>query len=302
MSMKEDIQKLKQEKNAIVLAHYYVEGDVQDVADFVGDSFALAKKAKETDAQIIVFAGVRFMGESAKILNPDKKVLMPDMNADCPMAHMAVVSNIRKMREEVDDLAVVCYVNSTAELKTLSDVCVTSSNAVKIVKNLPQKNIYFIPDQHLASFVKEQVPEKNVILNDGYCITHHRMSKEDVLKAKEKYPKALVLVHPECKKEVVELADYAGSTAGILQYATKSEHTEFIIGTEMGVLYELKRQNPNKKFHIMSDKLVCVNMKKVTLDKLYDVLLHEKNEIVLDEEVMVKAKKSMDAMLEMAKA
>lgn len=302
MSMKEDIQKLKQEKNAIILAHYYVEGDVQDVADFVGDSFALAKKAKETDAQIIVFAGVRFMGESAKILNPDKKVLMPDMNADCPMAHMAAVSNIRKMRKEVDDLAVVCYVNSTAELKTLSDVCVTSSNAVKIVKNLPQKNIYFIPDQHLASFVKEQVPEKNVILNDGYCITHHRMSKEDVLKAKEKYPKALVLVHPECKKEVVELADYAGSTAGILQYATKSKHTEFIIGTEMGVLYELKRQNPNKKFHIMSDMLVCVNMKKVTLDKLYDVLLHEKNEIVLDEEVMVKAKKSMDAMLEMAKA
>ena len=302
MSMKEDIQKLKQEKNAIILAHYYVEGDVQDVADFVGDSFALAKKAKETDAQIIVFAGVRFMGESAKILNPDKKVLMPDMNADCPMAHMAAVSNIRKMRKEVDDLAVVCYVNSTAELKTLSDVCVTSSNAVKIVKNLPQKNIYFIPDQHLASFVKEQVPEKNVILNDGYCITHHRMSKEDVLKAKEKYPKALVLVHPECKKEVVELADYAGSTAGILQYATKSEHTEFIIGTEMGVLYELKRQNPDKKFHIMSDKLVCVNMKKVTLDKLYDVLLHEKNEIVLDEEAMVKAKKSMDAMLEMAKA
>lgn len=302
MSMKEDIQKLKQEKNAIVLAHYYVEGDVQDVADFVGDSFALAKKAKETDAQIIVFAGVRFMGESAKILNPDKKVLMPDMNADCPMAHMAVVSNIRKMREEVDDLAVVCYVNSTSELKTLSDVCVTSSNAVKIVKNLPQKNIYFIPDQHLASFVKEQVPEKNVILNDGYCITHHRMSKEDVLKAKEKYPKALVLVHPECKKEVVELADYAGSTAGILQYAAKSEHTEFIIGTEMGVLYELKRQNPDKKFHIMSDKLVCVNMKKVTLDKVYDVLSHEKNEIVLDEEVMVQAKKSMDAMLEMAKA
>lgn len=302
MSMKEDIQKLKQEKNAIVLAHYYVEGDVQDVADFVGDSFALAKKAKETDAQIIVFAGVRFMGESAKILNPDKKVLMPDMNADCPMAHMAVVSNILKMREEVDDLAVVCYVNSTAELKTLSDVCVTSSNAVKIVKNLPQKNIYFIPDQHLASFVKKQVPEKNVILNDGYCITHHRMSKEDVLKAKEKYPKALVLVHPECKKEVVELADYAGSTAGILQYAAKSEHTEFIIGTEMGVLYELKRQNPDKKFHIMSDKLVCVNMKKVTLDKVYDVLSHEKNEIVLDEEVMVQAKKSMDAMLEMAKA
>lgn len=302
MSMKEDILQLKKDKNAIILAHYYVDGDVQDVADFVGDSFALAKKAKETSAQIIVFAGVRFMGESAKILNPDKKVLMPDLNADCPMAHMAAVSNIRKMRQEIEDLAVVCYVNSTAELKTLSDVCVTSSNAVKIVKELPQKNIYFIPDQHLASFVKEQVPEKNVILNDGYCITHHRMTKEDVLQAKEKHPDALVLVHPECKKEVVALADYAGSTAGILQYATDSENKEFIIGTEMGVLYKLKKQNPDKTFYSMSDKLVCTNMKKVTLDKVYDVLLHEKNEIQLDTETMLHARKAMDAMLEMAKA
>lgn len=302
MSMKEDILQLKKDKNAIILAHYYVDGDVQDVADFVGDSFALAKKAKETSAQIIVFAGVRFMGESAKILNPDKKVLMPDLNADCPMAHMAAVSNIRKMRQEIEDLAVVCYVNSTAELKTLSDVCVTSSNAVKIVKELPQKNIYFIPDQHLASFVKEQVPEKNVILNDGYCITHHRMTKEDVLQAKEKHPDALVLVHPECKKEVVDLADYAGSTAGILQYATDSENKEFIIGTEMGVLYKLKKQNPDKTFYSMSDKLVCTNMKKVTLDKVYDVLLHEKNEIQLDTETMLHARKAMDAMLEMAKA
>lgn len=302
MSMKEDILQLKKDKNAIILAHYYVDGDVQDVADFVGDSFALAKKAKETSAQIIVFAGVRFMGESAKILNPDKKVLMPDLNADCPMAHMAAVSNIRKMRQEIEDLAVVCYVNSTAELKTLSDVCVTSSNAVKIVKELPQKNIYFIPDQHLASFVKEQVPEKNVILNDGYCITHHRMTKEDVLQAKEKHPDALVLVHPECKKEVVDLADYAGSTAGILQYATDSENKEFIIGTEMGVLYKLKKQNPDKTFYSMSDKLVCTNMKKVTLDKVYDVLLHEKNEIQLDTETMLHARKAMDTMLEMAKA
>lgn len=302
MSMKEDILQLKKDKNAIILAHYYVDGDVQDVADFVGDSFALAKKAKETSAQIIVFAGVRFMGESAKILNPDKKVLMPDLNADCPMAHMAAVSDIRKMRQEIEDLAVVCYVNSTAELKTLSDVCVTSSNAVKIVKELPQKNIYFIPDQHLASFVKEQVPEKNVILNDGYCITHHRMTKEDVLQAKEKHPDALVLVHPECKKEVVDLADYAGSTAGILQYATDSENKEFIIGTEMGVLYKLKKQNPDKTFYSMSDKLICTNMKKVTLDKVYDVLLHEKNEIQLDTETMLHARKAMDAMLEMAKA
>lgn len=302
MTMKEEIQQLKKEKKAVILAHYYVPDAVQDVADFIGDSFALAKMAKEADADRIVFAGVRFMGESAKILNPDKKVLMPDLNADCPMAHMATLTNIKRMRQEVPNLAVVCYVNSTAELKTQSDVCVTSSNAVEIIKNLPQKNIYFIPDQHLASFVKELVPEKNIILNDGYCITHHRMRVEDVRQAKAAHPDALVLVHPECKKEVVALADYAGSTAGILRYAKESQHAQFIIGTELGVLYELKKQNPHKKFYPMSDRLICVNMKKVTLEKVRDCLLYDQNEIVLDQQTMEQARLSMDCMLEMSKA
>lgn len=300
--LKEEIQKLKKEKNAILLAHYYVPEDVQDIADFVGDSFALAKKAKETEADIIVFAGVRFMGESAKILNPDKKVLMPDMEADCPMAHMADVNKVKEMRETVKDLAVVCYVNSTAELKTVSDVCVTSSNAMQIVEKLPNENIYFIPDQHLASFVKAKLTNKNIILNEGYCATHHALTKEDVLKAKEQHPQALVLVHPECKSEVVQCADYAGSTAGILNYARQSDQSEFIIGTEMGVLYELKKQNPDKTFYLMSDKLVCDNMKKVTLDKVYECLDKEINEIEVDPETMTKAAGAMDRMLELTKS
>lgn len=300
MSVVEEIQQLKKEKNAVILAHYYVPEEVQAVADYIGDSFGLAKKAKEVDADIIVFAGVRFMGESAKILNPDKKVLMPSMQADCPMAHMASLVNIRLIREKYDDLAVVAYVNSTADLKVAADVCVTSSNAVKIVKALPNQNIFFIPDQHLGQFVKEQVPEKNVILNDGYCITHHRIFKEDVLEAKEKWPDALVLVHPECRKEVVELADYAGSTAGIINYAKTSNHKKFIIGTELGVMCELHKQCPDKEFYPMSQKLICVNMKKNHLNLVRDVLINEDHEIILSDEVRLKAQSSLERMLELA--
>ena len=194
MSLKEDVLKLKKEKNAIILAHYYVDGAVQDVADFVGDSYALAKKAKNTDADIIVFAGVKFMGESAKMLNPEKKVLMPDLNADCPMAHMASKAVIKKMKEEYEDLAVVCYINSTVELKTMADICVTSSNAVKIVRSLPNKNIFFIPDGNLGAYVKKQVPEKNIILNDGYCITHKRVTLKDVEKAREESKVPIIFI------------------------------------------------------------------------------------------------------------
>lgn len=301
MSMIEEIQQLKKSKNAVILAHYYVPDEVQDVADFIGDSFALAKKAKEIDADIIVFAGVLFMGESAKVLNPNKKVLMPDLEADCPMAHMATLSKIKQMREEYDDLAVVCYVNSTADLKVAADVCVTSSNAVQIVKALENKNIFFIPDQHLGQFVKEQVPEKNVMVNDGYCITHHSMSAKIAKEAKEKYPDALLLVHPECKDEVVKLADYAGSTAGIINYAKTSDHDQFIIGTELGVLYEMKKQCPNKTFYPMSDQLICENMKKVRLEKIKDCLENETNEVILTDEVLSNAKNSLERMLELTK-
>lgn len=302
MGIKEEILRLKKEKNAVILAHYYVLPEVQDLADFVGDSFALAKKAKSIDASIIVFAGVSFMGESAKILNPDKKVLMPDLEADCPMAHMATLAKVQKKREEIDDLAVVCYVNSTAELKKVSDVCVTSSNAVDIVRKLPQKNIYFIPDRHLASFVQKLVPEKNVILNEGYCPTHHAMTTQDVQTAKQAHPQALVFVHPECPEEVVKLADYAGSTAGIIQAVKQSDAKEFIIGTEEGVLHELRKQNPEKTFYLLSENLVCEDMKKVTLEKLAQVLRDESNEVHLDEKTMEEAYKAMDTMLEMTQS
>ena len=302
MGIKEEILRLKKEKNAVILAHYYVLPEVQDLADFFGDSFALAKKAKSIDASIIVFAGVSFMGESAKILNPDKKVLMPDLEADCPMAHMATLAKVQKMREEIDDLAVVCYVNSTAELKKVSDVCVTSSNAVDIVRKLPQKNIYFIPDRHLASFVQKLVPEKNIILNEGYCPTHHAMTIQDVQTAKQVHPQALVFVHPECPEEVVNLADYAGSTAGIIRAVRQSDAKEFIIGTEEGVLHELRKQNPEKTFYLLSENLVCEDMKKVTLEKLAQVLRDESNEVHLDEKTMEEAYKAMDTMLEMAQS
>ena len=249
MSLKEDVLKLKKEKNAIILAHYYVDGAVQDVADFVGDSYALAKKAKNTDADIIVFAGVKFMGESAKMLNPDKKVLMPDLNADCPMAHMASKAVIKKMKEEYEDLAVVCYINSTAELKTMADICVTSSNAVKIVRSLPNKNIFFIPDGNLGAYVKKQVPEKNIILNDGYCITHKRVTLKDVEKAREEHPNVPIIVHPECVNEVVEATDFAGSTSELIQYTVDNPSKEFVIGTELGVLHEMQLKSPDKTFY-----------------------------------------------------
>ena len=198
MSVTSDILKLKKEKNAVILAHYYVDEDVQEVADYVGDSFYLSKIATKVDQDIIVFAGVEFMGESAKILNPEKMVLMPEPGADCPMGHMATKEEILKMREQYDDLAVVCYINSTAELKTYSDVCVTSSNAVKIVKNLPNKNIFFIPDQNLGRFVAKQVPEKNVILNKGFCPRHVAITEYMVVETKKKYPQAKLAAHPEC--------------------------------------------------------------------------------------------------------
>ena len=301
MNKKEKIERLKKEKNAIILAHYYVDADVQEVADYTGDSFYLAKVAKATDAKAIVFAGVEFMGESAKILNPEKHVYMPDLHADCPMAHMATVEEINKMRETYDDLAVVLYINSTAELKTYADVCVTSANAVKIVKNLPQKNIFFIPDRNLGNFVKEQVPEKNVMTNEGHCPRHTIITKEDVIKAKQKYPQARLAVHPECTKDILSEADYIGSTAGIIDYVVGSQEQEFIIGTVDGVFAKIHELAPGKILHTVRENQICPNMKKVTLDKIITVLENENNEIILDHEVMDQALKPLERMLELAK-
>lgn len=295
------IRELKKQKNAIILAHYYAPAEVQRIADYVGDSFYLAKIAKSITADVIVFCGVAFMGESAKILNPNKKVLMPDVSADCPMAHMVTEGRIKELREKYDDLAVVCYINSTAELKCQSDVCVTSSNAVKIVKALPNKNIFFIPDKNLGRYVAEQVPEKNVILNHGYCPIHVKVSLEEVLQEKKLHPTALVLSHPECEENILALSDYIGSTAEIIDFAKQSEKDEFIICTEDGVEFELIKTNPNKKFYFTKTRPCCVDMKLNTLDKLLKVLETEENPIEVDEETREKALLPLNRMLELAK-
>ena len=295
------IRGLKKQKNAIILAHYYAPAEVQRIADYVGDSFYLAKIAKSSTADVIVFCGVAFMGESAKILNPNKKVLMPDVSADCPMAHMVTEGRIKELREKYDDLAVVCYINSTAELKCQSDVCVTSSNAVKIVKALPNKNIFFIPDKNLGRYVAEQVPEKNVILNHGYCPIHVKVSLEEVLQEKKLHPTALVLSHPECEENILNISDYIGSTAEIIDFAKQSENNEFIICTEDGVEFELIKTNPNKKFYFTKTRPCCVDMKLNTLDKLLKVLETEENPIEVDEETRERALLPLNRMLELAK-
>lgn len=301
MTIQEEIKQLQKEKNAIILAHYYVSGEVQAVADYIGDSYYLCKMAKQTDADIIVFCGVQFMGESAVVLNPDKKVLMPDITADCAMAHMIDEKKIKEMKNKYDDLAVVCYINSAIQVKALADVCVTSSNAVKIVRNLPNKNIFFIPDGNLGRYVAEQVPEKNIILNNGYCPIHNAITAKQVKEAKKKYPNAKFLVHPECIKDVLAEADYIGSTAEIIDFAREDSSDEYIIGTETGVFYELECQNPNKKFYTLMENQVCPDMKLITLEKLKNVLIQENNEMQVSKELQEKALLPLECMLELAK-
>ncbi|MDO5403209.1 MAG: quinolinate synthase NadA [Eubacteriales bacterium] len=299
--IKKEINRLKKEKDAVILAHYYVANEVQDIADFIGDSYFLAQKATEVPQQTIVFCGVSFMGESAKMLNPDKKVIMPDMLANCPMAHMADADYIEKIRQEYDDLAVVCYINSTAELKKHSDVCVTSSNALKIVRALPNKNIFFIPDENLGRYIASLVPEKNFIFNDGFCHVHKDITKENVLKAMAEHPNARVLVHPECTLNVLELADYIGSTSGIIDYASGCDASEYIICTESGVLYELTMKNPDKHFYLASSDQLCPNMKKVTLEKVRDALINEANVVNVSNDVISRASLPLTRMLELAR-
>ena len=241
------------------------------------------------------------MGESAKLLNPEKKVLMPDATASCPMAHMADVKTIEKVRSQYDDLAVVCYVNSTAAVKAVSDVCVTSSNAVKIVRKLPNKHIFFTPDRNLGHYVSTQVPDKHFILNDGFCPRHDTVDPAYVKQVQAAHPQALFLAHPECRKEVLALADYVGSTSGIIDYAGKSDAKEFIIGTEGGVFYELETRNPGKTFYPAMEDAYCINMKKVTLEKVRDCLRDETNEVSVDPDVAGKAVRSLERMLELAK-
>ncbi len=299
--MKNQIEQLKRTKNAVILAHYYAPAEVQEIADYVGDSFYLAKVAKQSDADIIVFCGVQFMGESAKILNPDKKVLMPDPTADCPMAHMVANGIIEEMRNTYDDLAVVCYINSTAELKCKSDVCVTSSNAIKIVKALPNKNIFFIPDKNLGRFVAKQVPEKNIILNDGCCPIHAKITAAQLQSERDSHPDALVLTHPECEAEVVEMSDFTGSTAEIIDFAKLNKCEEFIICTEDGVDFKLVTDNPDKRFYYPKPHPCCADMKLNTIEAVLAVLEKEDKEITVDSNIRDGALKPLERMLELGK-
>lgn len=301
MNIKEEIEELKREKDFVILAHYYVDGKVQEIADYVGDSYYLSKVATEIPNENILFAGVSFMGESAKILNPKKNVYMADSTADCPMAHMVDIDRIEQIRKEYEDVAVVCYVNSTAEIKTHSDVCVTSSNAVKVVRNLKNKYIFFIPDNNLGHYVAQQVPEKEFIFHDGFCHVHKSIEANLVQNAKKIHPEALVLVHPECTWDVLELADFVGSTSQIIDYATESNHEKFIICTEMGIFYELSKKNPNKKFYSVGHRQFCPNMKKISLEKVADVLREPKNEVILDEATIKNASAPLEKMLKLAK-
>jgi quinolinate synthase len=296
----EKIKRLQKEKDVVILAHYYVDGAVQELADYVGDSFYLSKVATQVEQKNILFCGVSFMGESAKILNPEKNVVMADEYADCPMAHMVTVERIAEVRNEVEDLAVVCYVNSTAEIKAVSDVCVTSSNAVKVVKNLPEKNIFFVPDNNLGRYVSKMLPEKNFIFHDGFCHVHKSIYAENLKAAKEAHPDALVLTHPECTEDVIELSDFVGSTSQIIDYATSSDCQKFIICTEMGVFFELQQKNPEKKFYSVGHRQFCPNMKKVTLERVEEALEKMSPFVELPQDMMENAAKPLQRMLELA--
>ncbi|WP_160692430.1 quinolinate synthase NadA [Clostridium sp. C2-6-12] len=292
----QEILRLKKERNAIILAHFYQPGIIQELADYVGDSYYLSEIARDCKEEVIMFCGVRFMAESAKILSPEKKVIMPCLSAGCSMADMASGKGVIELKEKYPEAYVVCYINSTYNVKAHCDLSVTSSSALNILKNVPNKQILFLPDRNLGGYIAEFFPEKEFILWDGFCRCHNKISREDILEEKEKHREAKVLVHPECTKEIRDIADYVGSTSGIIEYATKDEGNEFIVGTEEGILHELKKKNPNKSFYIPGDSICCQDMKKTTLENLHDTLLNMKNEIILDEEIRIKALRSLENM------
>ena len=296
--LQDEIIRLKKEKDICILAHAYQSHDIWEVADYVGDSYGLSVQAAKAAQSTVLMCGVRFMAETVKILSPQKRVLLSNSNAGCPMAEQMDVELISGVKKMYPDYTVVAYINTTSELKTICDVCVTSSSAVQIVKNIENKNILFIPDCNLGKWVADQVPEKNIKLLQGGCPTHVRMSKRDVEKARKAHPDALLLVHPECLKEVTELADYAGSTTGIMDYAAKSDAKEFIIGTENSIVSHLQLAHPEKRFYALSKDCVCHNMKMTTLGDVYNCVVNGEGEsITLTEETMQKARKSIDAML-----
>nr|WP_208420619.1 quinolinate synthase NadA [Paenibacillus lupini] len=294
--LRERLMQLKKERNAIILAHYYQRDEIQEVADFRGDSFLLAQKAAETDADVIVFCGVHFMGESAKILAPNKTVIIPDERAGCPMADMVNVEGLRKLKAQHPNATVVTYINSSADIKAETDICCTSANAVKVVNSVEGDEVIWVPDKNLGHYVQQNT-DKKMIIWEGYCNTHDMLTVKDVEEMKAKYPNAQFVVHPECRPEVVELGDFVGSTTAILKYCKESDCQEFIVGTEDGTGYQLRLDSPNKTFHFASKYLVCPNMKVNNLKKLVKCLETMQPQIYVPEHVAEQARKSLERML-----
>ena len=293
----EKILQLKEKRDAVILAHNYQLGEIHDIADFVGDSLDLSQKAAQTDAKVIVFCGVHFMAETASLLCPDKVVLIPDEHAGCPMADMVTVEDLRKKKSESPDASVVCYINTTAAVKTECDICCTSSNALKVVSSIPEgKPIIFVPDRYLGAFASAQ-SDREMILWPGYCPTHQRITADDIVKLKKQYPEAQVVVHPECRSDVTALADKALGTGGMMRYARESEYKDFIIGTEIGIIYRLRKENPSKRFIPASEQAICPNMKLITLEKILWSLEEMVYQVSVPEELRDKARKPVERML-----
>ncbi|HEX7475572.1 MAG TPA: quinolinate synthase NadA [Dehalococcoidales bacterium] len=295
--LSEKILKLKVEKNAVILAHNYQLGEVQDIADFVGDSLELSQKAAKTEAAVIVFCGVHFMAETASILSPDKIVLLPDLDAGCPMANMITAAQLIERKIELPNAKVVCYVNTTADVKAESDVCCTSANAVKVVNSIEANEILFVPDQYLGHYVSTKT-DKKIYLWPGYCPTHARILPEDINREKAAHPAAKVLVHPECRPETIALADEVLSTGGMARYARENPAKEIIVGTEIGFVYRLRKENPGKYFYPASEQAVCPRMKLITLEKILWCLEQMAPEVKVPENVRFRAKQAVDKMLE----
>lgn len=292
------IQTLKQQRNAVILAHNYQPGEIQDIADYTGDSLGLSVQAAQTDADVIVFCGVLFMAETAAILSPQKTVLLPEIGAGCPMADMINAQQLRELKDQHPEALVVCYVNSTAEVKALSDYCCTSGNALELVRTLPKdRDIIFVPDQNLGGFIVERTG-RDMILWPGYCATHVRIMTADVETARQVYPNAIVLAHPECNPDVRAIADELLSTGQMLKYAKTSDVNEFIIATEKGIIHSLQKQNPGKRFYPVTEKAICPNMKKISLEKVVWALEDMQYQITVPEPVRTDAKRSLDRMLE----
>ncbi|MGB9711036.1 MAG: quinolinate synthase NadA [Thermodesulfovibrio sp.] len=292
----EEIKRLKKQRNAIILAHNYQREEIQDIADFVGDSLELSRQAVQVQCDVIVFCGVHFMAETAAILNPDKTVLLPEIEAGCPMADTVDVKELKEWIKKYPSSPVISYVNTTAEVKALSYACCTSANAPQIVKAVPFDSIIFVPDKNLADWVKKQVPYKEIIAWNGFCPTHHMIKKEDVIRTKKVHPDALVVVHPECRPEVIELADHVASTSGMVRFAKASQAKEFIIGTEIGLLYRLKKENPGKNFYPLKSTMICPNMKFTTLESVLLALKENQYVIKVPEDIRIKAYEAVQRM------